>query len=648
VVILSDWAWQEYFQADLSVIGQQVRLSGEGYTVIGVMPRNVDFPRGAALWMPQYENVRRDSDYLQAVGRLKPGYSLEQLRAELDALFARLASEHSGFYSPTQQSVVTSLPDYWTGTSRPQLLLSLGAALLLLAAACVTAVNLFGSRMLARKHEFATRVALGASPWRIARQLICECSLVATVACLGGLALAQGLIEVFRIWAPTSIPRAEQAALRPDVIAFAIAAAVVAGFVSAFAPVWLAARADVESMLRESAGRMAGGRRRNRLQGALTAAQTAIAVTLLASSALLAGSVYRLLNQDVGFVPEAVTMNLTQRGVGADTDGFFTRLLERLRAAPGITAAGAVLMRPLQGTLGWDTTYALASESTMPGQERPTANFEVVTPGYFDALGTPLLRGRDFNDRDDRDAPLVVIVNRSLADRLQRQGIAPLGAAVKVRTSDAPATIVGIVADARYRGVRAKHDDVYVPYLQTSIPVRHLVLRGDRSPAELVSLVREETSRLDSAQPPAQAETISEAIRRDTAADRFNMILVLTFGLSALLLAAAGVYSVVSESVADRRRETAIRSALGASQIVLTRGLASAVLRFVLIGELAGLVVLAGASPLLSAQLYETDPANPTILAGVAVLILASAIAAAVLPAWAAAGKDPAVILQKA
>jgi len=383
------------------------------------------------------------------------------------------------------------------------------------------------------------------------------------------------------------------------------------------------------------------------VQGGLTAAQTAIAVVLLAGSALMVESVRQLLQQDVGFAHDAVTMNLTQRGIGADTDDFFTRLLDRLRAAPGVTAAGAVLMRPMQGTIGWDTSYALPSDVAAPAREIPVANFEVVTPGYFEALGTPLLRGRDFDTRDDRDAPQVVIINRSLADHLQRRGVEPLGTAIKVRSSDTPATIIGIVADARYRGVRERHDDVYVPYLQTRIPVRHLVIRGDRTPAELASLVREETLRLDSSQPPAQIETIGEAIRRDTSADRFNMALVVIFGVGALLLAAIGVYSVVSESVAERRREIAIRSALGANQVMLTRSLTARAIKFVLIGEVVGLATLVGFSPWLSTLLYEVEPTSPALLAGVTTFLLIVAFAAAIIPAWAAAGREPTAALQQ-
>ncbi|MCB1022576.1 MAG: ABC transporter permease [Bryobacterales bacterium] len=639
VAILSHWAWREHFDADPGVVGRQIRISERGHTVIGVMGADIDFPRGAALWMPQQEYDNRGAWFLHALARRKPGYSREQMQAQLDALFTRLAREHPNFYSPTQKSVVTSLPDHWAGSTRPQLLLSMAASLLLLGAACVTALNLFGTRMLTRTQEIATRVSLGASPWRIARQLLGECSVIASFACLAGLALALGLIEVLGRWVPASIPRADQAVMNWHVFAFAILAAIVAVFGSAAAPVWLAARTDVEPLLRKSAGRVTGGGRRALLQGLLTSAQTAIAVVLLAGGALLIGSVRHLLQQDVGFARDAVTMNLAQRGT--DSDLFFKRLLERLKGSPGVIAAGAVLMRPLQGSIGWDTTYALESETTRPGRELPIANFEVVTPGYFEALGTPLLRGRDFNEQDDGDAPSVVMINRSLADRLERRGVEPLGARIKIRTGSTLAMVVGIVANARYRGVREDGDDVYVPYLQTQIPVRHLVIRGNRPASELAALVREETFRLDSAQPPAQVETIREAISRNAAADRFIMALVVALSVGALLLAVAGVFSVISETIAQRRREIAIRSALGATQFSLTRQLTSKALRFVFIGEVVGLVVLAISAPWLSPQLYQLEATDPAVLTTIATFLFAVATAAATLPSWSAAGRRP-------
>ena len=334
-------------------------------------------------------------------------------------------------------------------------------------------------------------------------------------------------------------------------------------------------------------------------------------------------------------------MNLTQRGLGAETDDFFTRLLEGLRADPGVEAVGAVLMRPLQGTIGWDTAYALTSQELAKREEElPVANFEVVTPGYFDALGTRLLQGRDFGDRDNSTVYTRRHRQPQPRDVFNAEAL-KLGATVEVRASGALATVVGIVADARYGRCRLRQDDIYVPYLQTSIPVRHLVIRGSLPTAQLVDLVREKTYRLDSTQPPAQEpETISEAIRRDTAADRFNMALVVAFGITALLLAAAGVYSVVSESVAERRREIAIRSALGASRAVLTRQLTLTALRFVLFGELVGPATIAASSPWLSTQLYGLEPTDLGVLLGVAAFLLTMSAAAAALPSWLAAGAE--------
>jgi len=649
VAILTDSTWRQRFNADRAIIGRQIRLSGVGHTIVGVMPAEVDFPLGTTLWTPLMEYSNRGNWYLQALARVKPGRSDAQVRAQLDTLFTRLAQDHPRFYSSTQQSVITSLPDYWTGASRPQLLVSLIASFLLLGAGCVTAANLFLSRSLARTQEIATRASLGASSARIARQLIVESAVVAAGACAIGIATAWALIELLGSMAPASVPRAADATLNPAALGFAITATVIAIVSSALLPTVLAARSNVGALLGEASGRLTGGRGRRRAQGLFTAAQSTIAVLLLAGSALLVISVNKMLNAEIGFARDVVTMNLTVRGQGYDgnqVDQFFTNLIDRLRQSPGVRGAAAVLQRPLAGPIGWDTRYRSVADASKLAEELPMANFQVATPGYFDAVGLPLLEGRDFSSADEADSEQVVIISRSVADRMERSGETALGANLVVRLGG-ERRVVGIVSDARYRGVTKSNDDVYVPYLQTSIPVRHLILRGGHPTHELVALARQEAARLDPTQPPSDIETIEQLVARDTSAERFSMTLVLAFGLSALILSAAGIYSVVVESVTARRREIAIRSALGADRVTLARRLSASTLRFVLLGELIGLALFAASSRWLAGRLYEVSPTDPTVLVAVVVFLLAVAAIAAFCPAWFAAREQPTAALQQ-
>ena len=645
VAILTDSTWRQRFDGDRGIIGRQIRLSGAGHTIVGVMGPDVDFPRGTSLWTPLMEYSNRRNWFLQAIARVKAGRSDSEVRAQVDALFARLAQDYP-FYSSTQQSVITSMTDYWAGASRPQLLISLAASLLLLAASCVTAANLFLSRGLARTQEIATRASLGASSARLASQLIAESAVVAVGACVMGVGTGWALIELLGAMAPASVPRAAEASLNLAALGFAVVATLIVVLSSALLPTVIAARANVGSLLGEASARLTGGRGRRRAQGLFTAAQSAIAVLLLAGSALLVISVNKMLNAEIGFARDAVTMNLTVRGESYDgdqTDQFFTNLIERLRGSPGVSGVAAILQRPLVGPIGWDATFRSAADASKRYEELPMANFQVVTPGYFDAVGLPLLEGRDFADGDEADSEQVVIVSRSLADRLEHSGETPFGASLKVRGTR---RVIGIVSNARYRGVTKTNDDVYVPYLQTLIPVRHLVLRGSRPAGELVALARQEAAKLDPTQPPADIETIEQLVARDTATERFSMTLLLAFGLSALILAAAGVYSVVVESVVGRRREIAIRSALGADRLTLARRLSASTLRFVLIGELVGLVGFAASSRWIAERLYEVAPTDPKVLGTVVVFLMSIAAIAAFWPAWATASEEPRAALQ--
>jgi predicted permease len=418
------------------------------------------------------------------------------------------------------------------------------------------------------------------------------------------------------------------------------------------APTLTATRINLEALLREGSARTADTRRGQRTQGIFVAVQTAMTVTLFAASLLIVLSVRSMLKTDIGFAHrDTVTMNLALKGPQADSQErhlFYTHLLNRLREHPAVTSVGAVLVRPLEGTIGWDMSYQSEFDAPGPAETLPVSNFEVITPGYFQTVGTALLAGRDFNERDRENTEKVVIISNGLAERMRRNGHNPIGTRIRFGRHHEGDwwKVVGITANTRYRGVITRDEDVYVCYLQSGIPVNYLVIRGRGTPNELTALVRRQVVALDPAQAVANVATIGQLADRDTARQRFNMVLLSGFGWTALLLAAAGVYSVMAEIVALRTREIAIRLALGSSRPTLIRRFISGPLQFVVAGEMAGLLAFLTTGRFVSGLLYAVKPADPAILMIVLLFVLIVSIIAASVPAWIASGRNPSRILQ--
>jgi len=657
VVVLSDRVWRNQLGADPGIIGRMIRLNGRGTTVIGVMARGVEFPRGAGLWIPlgtEQEIVdRRGATFLQAIARVKPGVTRDRIAVEVNALFTRLAAEYPEAYTRSQQGVVTPLVEYWTGSARLHLWMMLGATVLLLVASAISASNLLLTRTLSRRPEIATRLALGARRGQILAQLGAEGAVVAVVAATAGLGIAQSAIRFLVRWAPADIPRLSEAALNLNSFGFAAAAAALAAIGCTAIPGWSATRLHLESALREEGARSSLTRRAGVTRSIFILAQTAVTVMILVMASLLVLSYRSMMSADTGFRNrDALTMNLQLRGPGLfsgqgfDTESrrlFYSNLLHRLRAQPGVTSAAAVLLRPLEGTIGWDVPYEFEFEAGgKDGQVLPKVNYEVVTPDYFKTVGTPLLEGRDFDDHDSRDGEPVVIISETLAQRIRAAGYSPLGYRLHLGLgSPGWSKVVGVSADARYRSITQKGSDIFVPHTQASPPTNYVIVRGTQSVHDLSALVRRTLAELDSNQAVAGFATIGQLIDGNAARHRFNMILLSWFGLCAAVLAATGVYSLITESMAARSREIAIRTALGCERTRLIRDMVSGTLGIVLIGEMLGASIVSAVSKLYSGLLYGVSARNPFVLGSVAAFLFIVSLGAALWPAWSAAGKDP-------
>ncbi len=654
VVILSDSVWRTQFHQDAQIIGRQILLNGVGCTIIGVAGRDLDFPKGVGLWVPL--GVSKDLDnrnayFLQAIAKVKPGYSPEQADSQVQALFKRLAREYPQFYSATQEAVITPLPQYWMGSARLQFLVSLGASFLLLLTGCVTASNLFLSRTLARRQEIATRSSLGATALQILAQFFAEGFMAAFFAGSAGIAIAWAMIKLLVSLAPPDIPRLEDAGVNWPAVSFAIAVSMLAVIACSAAPILAATRMNLEVALREGGTRLTSTRHGNRMQIGFILVQTATSVVLLAASLLIVLSVRAMLRTDIGFSHlDTVTMNLALRGPQEDSAErhlFYTNLLNRLQASPGVTNAGAVLVRPMEGTIGWDMTYR-SEFDTAQSEQRPVSNFEVITPGYFQTVGTPILEGRKFTNQDRESTRKVVIISNGLAQKMRVAGHEPMGTRIRFGKRDDGDwwTIVGVTGNTRYRGVTTRDEDIYACYLQSGLPVNYLVLRGHATASELTALVRRQVAALDPTQAVAGVATIGELVEKNIARQRFNMALLLSFGIASLLLTAAGIYSVITEMVSLRTREIAIRLALGSDRLALVHKLIAGTMLFVLIGESAGLAAFLFFGRAVSSLLYAVKPADPFVLFFVLFCVLMIATSAALVPAWIASGRNPRSILQ--
>ncbi len=661
VVVVSDRVWREQLGADAHILGQMIRLNGQGYTVIGVMAPGVEFPRGAGLWVPLGVDPRvverRGATFLQAIARIKPGRPRDGIASQVNALFTRLARDHPEAYSRSQQGVVTPLTEYWVGSARLHLWIMLAASFLLLIASTISASNLFLSRTLSRRQEIATRAALGAGRAQILMQFAAEGIVAGLIAAAAGLWIAQLTIQFLVRWSPADIPRLSDAGLHLGSFLVAAGAATLASIACSVLPGWFATRTSIEAALREG-GRGSISRNGRRAQSAFILAQAAVTVVLLVMATFLVASYHSMMTADIGFANrDALSMNLALRGPGLFSGqaitsqsrrAFYARLLDRLREAPGVTSAAAVLVRPLEGPIGWDRSYQFEFESGAAlDRELPKANYEVVTPGYFQTVGTALLEGRDFNDHDAENGEGVVIVNRSLAQRIRQAGYDPVGHRVRLGGDESWLKVIGVCADARYRSVTQAGADVFVPWLQAGPGTPYVVIRGARPAEELLTLVRRTLRAIDPSQAIAGVATIGELIDRNTARHRFNMILLLWFGVCAAILAATGVYSTIAESVAQREREIAIKTAIGARRSRLVRETVALVLALVVGGEAVGVGCAIGVGRLASELLYGVSPRDPAILGSVLGFLFLVSLAAALYPAWMATGRDPKALLRE-
>ncbi len=656
VALLSYDLWRRRFGGDPRILGRAVILDGVGHTVVGVLPAGFRilppssvFPRRVDLWVPLEPALstellrRRDVHHLHVLGRLRPGISPAAAQADLDGISRRLRREHPELYGePGWHLAAVPLREQVVRGARPVLLLLSAAVAVLLSIACANVANLLLARNASRGREMAIRAALGAGRGRLAAQLLAESLLLGLAGALGGMLLADAALGLLRRAGPAGLPRLEEAALDPGVLAFALAGGLLTTLLFGLAPALSAAGADA---IATGAGRGATGgpaiRRGRRL---LAATQIALALVLLSATGLLVESLLRLGEAPLGFAPgSALAMRLAlspdRHPAPRDRAAFVDELTVRVAALPGVAAAGAVTQLPLSGAY-LASGFAAADR---PDREL-AADLRGATPGYFAALGIPLLRGRTFGAADRAGAPPVALIDATLARRLW-PGRDPVGQRLLWVRGGPPIEVIGVVGAVEHYGPgMPPRETVYRPYAQyANASAIYLVARGTGA---VPAAVREEIHRLDPEQPVADVRGMDERVGEALGEPRLRALLLGAFAAIALGLAWIGIHGVIAFGVARRRREIAIRMALGARRadvlaMVVGEGLSTA-----LAGVAAGAALSQPAERALGRFLYGVAPGDPAIFAAGALLLAAAALVAGYLPARRAAAVDPASALE--
>jgi len=638
-------------------VGQRLILGGASYTVAGVLPPRFDFPMGAEFWVPVtavYPEVvgDRGTGFLRVVGRLRNGASLAQAREEMDQTVRRVAKAF-GASGPEPAAVVTPLAEFLLGDTRGGLWVLFGLVTLILLIACADVANLLLAQATGRRTELAVRSALGADPPRLVRQLVAESAPLALLGGLGGLALAALSIHLLTVFGPSEVPRLSEVRLSALVLGFTALLSLAALLLFATLPAWQTARqVDLREVMGEGGRGSLHGRQSRRWMSLLLVVQAGMAVLLLIAAGLLVSRFRDLQQVDLGFRPEKILtaeIQLPENLEPAQARVFWDTLLERLRGLPGATSAAAVLLRPLEGEIGWNLAYTAEGQTQEEYQANPQADFETITPDYFETMDIPLIAGRDFTPQDRADGLPVAILSEGLARRLWPRGDA-LGKRIKNNGPNDPSpwkTVVGVVGNVRYRGLAAPTLDYYVPYTQSPLIPIHVVLRTDGDPLALASALEREVWALARDQPVAGITTMEARVSSVLAEPRLLASLAGLFSVLATLLAAMGIYGVVAYSVSRRTREVGLRMALGASRRDVLLLLAKEGLRPTLTGAALGLIAAFWLREALARWLTGPPAADPMVFAAVVLLLVTAAGLAVYLPSRRAMGLHPSLALRE-
>ena len=658
VIVLGYGMWERQFGAHRSALGQRVELNGTRFTVVGVMPRGFEYPRGSEAWIalvPAVDTLADDPHiaFLNIVGRVRSGVSIEGARQDAERLLARSVAVAGLSSSVTGVVQLTSVEAELRGDARRGMLMLLAGAVLVLLVACANVANLLLARAANRAGELSLRIALGASRGRLVSQLVVE------AAVLGGLGSFLGLLAcvagrgVIVAMIPADLYRAATVEIDGRVAAFTIALMIATTLLFGVLPAVRGTRLDPGAALRASTGRIAGGWASRRTQRALVATEVAIAVILAIGGGVLLRSFMHLSSAPLGFdrvhtLTSEVYLPDAKYADPAKARAFFREAVTRVTALPGVRAAGGVLLRPLAGPDGFDYPLSVEGIDAEEQRRQPLVNYEAVTPGYFDAAGIPLLEGRRVSTSDDETAQKVVVISAATAQQFW-PGESPIGKRLKwgPPTSRQPwVEVVGVVGAARYRDPRVESLDVYVPYTQSPWKLNHLVVRAAGDPRGLTASLRSALAELDPEARAVQVATVGDLAAIALRQPRFQMTLIGAFAVLALLLGAVGIFGVVSFATARRTRELGVRMALGAQGGDVKRLVIGETLRTVAVGIAIGIAGAGVGVRVLRGLVYGVSAADRLTFIAVPLVVTAVAVLAAAIPAHRASRVDPIGVLR--
>jgi predicted permease len=657
VVLLSYALWQSRFGADNKILGQTLKVNAEPFTVIGVMPPGFDFPEQSEIWCPLVPGSslhdNRRAHLLTVLADRRRGESFGGVQGELTAFAESVEKRNPGVDDPGLTLNAESLQKNLVAPIRPALVILLFAVGLLLLIACANVANLLLARTTARRKEIAVRLALGASRARLAMLLLTESVFVSLMGGAVGLLIAQAGLTFIRTQSNEDLPRFSEIHLDWRVFAFAFAVSLLSGLLFGLAPALAGAKVNLNAPLKEGNSEPAGAGLRLS-NGTLTVLQYALATILLAGAGLLGGSLLQILQVNPGFNPDHVlTLQIflsPQEYPEGDSKAatVLHQMLEHVRALPGVRSAGVVNALPISG--GPNTEFVIAGRPVPRLGDEPGADIRVVDPEYFSTMGIPVLAGRSFTEHDNSGAARVLLINETLARQFwPNSNDNPIGRHITMKDWGPPLTgeIVGVVGDVKTNGLDAAVGPmIYWPYYQFGQIFNTMVVRTDGDPLQLVSAVKSGIWSVDKNQPVSRIQTMEQILSDSVARRRLYVVLLGVFAGVALLLAATGIYGVVSYSVSQRTREIGIRVALGAERVDVVRLVIAQAARLALAGEVIGIFVALGLTRLMNSLLFGVSAADPVTFASVAITLTLVALVACYVPARRATRVDPMVALR--
>ena len=661
IVVLGAGAWTREFGSDPNIIGRAIQLDGHPYTVIGVLPPEFELAlfggeQDRDVWIPkvfeEYEKTSRTSGWWAAIGRLGSGATMQGAQAELDLISARLAKEHPRT-NATTSAYIEPLSEHLIGAARAPLALLIGSVLAVLLIACANVANMLLVRGADRQREFAVRGALGAGRGRLTRQLLAEAALIALAGTALGIAVAAGVVNVVRALAPRDVPRLAGVQLDWGVVAIAAVIGVGTALIAGLAPAIRFSRLRAPDGVGSSRG-ATQSKHAGRLRDGLAIAEVALAVALLVGAGLLLRSFGQLLAVDRGFSGDRVlalqVFAWDRQETPEKRAAFFRDTLADLRTIPGIVDVGAVSAMPLiDANINIQGPIAIEGRPPAPTDAQPTTFMTVATPGYFSAMDIPVLQGRPLPDQDVATSAPVAVITSALA-RKHWPDESAVGSFARVRFAGPVrrVQIVGVVGDLRHDALdRPAREEMFLPHAQAPYGSMTYVLRAAGDPAGLVEAARRRIWKHDPLLAFYDTATVRELVAASVAPRRFSLVLVSAFALIALVLAAAGMFGVLSVATTQQTREFGVRIALGASSREVCRLVIGRGLRMAGAGLVIGLAMSAAAGKWMRAVLFEVSPIDPLTLAAVAAITIAVAVLACYLPARRAMKLDPQVALRE-